>query len=77
MLRCQKLLRRLAADAHVQAVIFGIIPLNLQFSQVIFVQQLGERTDKSHIGVMGVFCHVFLSQSCSVGQCLCPKAVAL
>ena len=72
LLRRDDLLWGFTADAHIQAVILGVIPLDLQFGQIVFIQQLGERLDKSHIGVMGVFCHIFLSQSKSIGRCLCP-----
>jgi hypothetical protein len=49
-----------AADAHVQAVILGIVAFHLKLCQVVFVQQLGEGLDEGHVTVMGVFCHWIL-----------------
>jgi hypothetical protein len=57
MLWGHDLLGRLAADAHVQAVILGIVPLDLKFSQIVIIEQFCEGADKSHIGVMSVFGH--------------------
>ena len=55
---CHDLLGRLAGDAHIQAVILGIVTFDLQFRQVVFVQQLCQCANERDICIMGVLSHI-------------------
>jgi hypothetical protein len=51
----------LATDAHIQAVVFAVITLDLQFSQIVVAQELCKRLDEADIAVVGsLFSHIFL-----------------
>ena len=53
--------RRVAANPNVQAVVFAVVALNVQFGQIIFAQKFCKRLDKSYVAIVGgVFSHIIL-----------------